>query len=350
MANAKRSESAKKSSAEADSIAALRERGAGAVEARYFGFMESNGDKLVSDKVYGLFLDKQGDKQYAVAALYGSRESSKLSTSSKGSGLSLAQARKELAWACRDRLKKLYKEYDDCDDLAKADAGDGFPLTTTMAAKLPAFINDGFARPGRAKVWGVAESEMARILSECGGDLIYCEIAMFPTSKIREVALECARELDGEPLEYNANGEGSCFMLGMWEGAPDGMSMLGVFDASPAGLEEYPMEALADRHGGLLIANTGNDNSGAESLQELASFLDERVWEPLGKEAAEKHSEKVCLGIESLMDWVDAQSRGAALADPQMQQALGRARSSRVARELDAVAGKARAPSRPKSI
>jgi hypothetical protein len=309
--------------------------------------MESNGAKLVSDKVYGLFLEKEGDKKYGVSALYGSRKSAKLSVSVKGSGLSLELARKEMAKACQERLKKLYKEYDDCDDLAKADAGDGFPLTTTMAAKLPAFINDGFARPARAKVWGSAESEMARILSECGGDLIFCEIAMFPTSKIREVALECARALDSEPLDFDAYGEGSCFMLGMWEGAHDGMSMLGIFDVSPNGLNDYPMEGLAYRHGGLLIANTGNDNSAGEALQELANFLEDL---PSGKGAAEKHSDKVCMGIDALVGWVDAQTRSDAMVDPDLAQAVGRARSAKDARELDAVASSGSVSAKPKSI
>lgn len=276
----KQEKNAKLSPVELPSIAELRTAEKAAKESSLFRFAESDGEKVVSDKVYGIFVLKSamGPGLFDVHALYGGRKASSLSRAVKASGVPLEEARAVVAKEGAARLKKLYAPAASVDELAGEEltqgAGD-FAYTASDAKKMPAEFNDGFGRPDLARIWGKLSPYGENLFVSCGADLIFSDIVVGPKRAIDELARKAKPLIDAVMEAQMAeadDGEKPVAAFAIWDGGEGQHSVAGTF---VLGQDSFLGDIMADlgaqfaKSGVFVIATSSSDNDPAGAFAEI---------------------------------------------------------------------------------
>lgn len=269
-------EKATASPGELASIVELRTAEKAAKESSLFRFSESDGEKMVSDKVYGVFVSKSaaGPGLFDVHALYGGRKASSLSKAAKALGVPLEEARAAAARAGASRLKKQYVPAASVDELAEnalAQGAGDFPYTSSAAKKIPAEFNDGFGRPDLARIWGTLSPYGENLFISCGGSLIFSDIVVGPKDAIDELARR-AKPLIDAAMEAAEDEENPVAVFAIWDGGKGKHSVAGTF---VLGQDSFLGDIMADmgamfaESGVSLIATSSSDNDPAGAFAEI---------------------------------------------------------------------------------
>lgn len=271
-------------------VDALSAAQSASVKSALFRFSESNGEKLTSDKVYGVFMTRDEGGLFGVKALYGGRKASSVSAADKIAG---ASEEKALAVFEKERQARLKKEYQPVEsaDALRAEAvtapGADLPLTAAVAKKFPKDFNDGFARPDRAQGFGVLKREGEEHLFEmCGADLVFCDIFVGPKEDAEAFVKALSPKMSAwhKLADQEDEDESPVAALALWEGAPGEHSVAGIFvvaqDTPVYG--DFLSEALALAPGMVEIANSGNDNSSWDAFGEIPG---DQPWTGLARQA-----------------------------------------------------------------